>query len=115
MMQDAYSQVLHLYRDAQFAKNPDFKEPEDHLAVELAFMALLAERAAERLREADAEGAEEALRDQLTFAREHLLNWIEPFVVDMQKAAEGGFYAHLAAFTEAYVKADEEALSEVVA
>ena len=115
MMQDAYSQVLHLYRDAQFAKNPEFKEPEDHLAVELAFMALLAERAAERLREADAEGAEAALLDQLTFVREHLLNWIDRFIADMQKAAEGGFYEHLALFTEAYLKADEAALSEVVA
>ena len=114
MMQDAYSQVLHIYRDAQFAKNPDFKEPEDHLAVELAFMALLAERAVERLREADADGAEAALRDQLTFMREHLLNWIDPFIADMLKAAEGGFYAHLASFTEAYLKADEAALSEVV-
>lgn len=39
--------MLHVYRNAGFAKNPGFKEPEDHLAVELAFMALLCDRAVE--------------------------------------------------------------------
>ena len=53
MMQEAYAEVLHVYRNAGFAKNPGFKEPEDHLAVELAFMALLCGRAAEALRAGD--------------------------------------------------------------
>ena len=35
MMQDAYSEVLRLYRAAGFAKDPGFTEPEDLLAVEL--------------------------------------------------------------------------------
>ena len=30
MMQEAYAEVLHVYRNAGFAKNPGFKEPEDH-------------------------------------------------------------------------------------
>lgn len=56
MMQDAYAEVLHVYRGAGFAKNPGFKEPEDHLAVELAFMALLCGRAVEALRAGGAGG-----------------------------------------------------------
>lgn len=114
MMQDAYAEVLHVYRAAGFAKDPGFKEPEDHLAVELAFMALLCGRAVEALRAGDGDGAERHLRAQLSFAREHLLNWIDRFCADVRKAAEDGFYFDLATFTEAYLRADEAALAEVV-
>lgn len=114
MMQDAYSQVLALYRAAEFAKNPAFKEPEDHLAVELAFMQRLAERAADALREGDAEAAERSLRDQLAFVRKHLLNWLPAFTRDMAVASDGGFYASLADLTMKFVQADEAALADVV-
>ena len=114
MMQDAYAEVLHVYRAAGFAKDPGFKEPEDHLAVELAFMALLCGRAVEALRAGDGDGAERHLSAQLSFAREHLLNWIDRFCADVRKAAEDGFYFDLATFTEAYLRADEAALAEVV-
>ena len=114
MMQDAYAEVLHVYRDAGFAKDPGFKEPEDHLAVELAFVSLLCGRAVEALRAGDAAGAERHLGAQLAFVREHLLNWIDRFCSDVRKAAEGGFYFDLATFTEAYLRADEAALADVV-
>lgn len=114
LMQEAYSQVTRLYREKNFQKNPSFTEPEDHVAVELAFMAQLCACAVEALRVCDEAAAEQILRDQLSFAREHLLNWIDRFGRDLRKAAEQGFYADLADFTVAYVQADEVALSEVV-
>lgn len=114
MMQEAYSEVLHVYREAGFAKNPDFTEPEDHLAVELSFMAALCERAVDALHANDEAGAETVLHDQATFLRNHLLNWITPFAADARKAAEGGFYEQLATFTEAFLAADAEALGEVL-
>lgn len=114
MMQDAYAKVLHLYQDANFSKNPDFTEPEDHIAVELAFMACLCERATAALREDAKEEAEKLLAEQRTFLQQHLLNWVAPFVRDVRTAAEGGFYVHLASCTEAYLAADLQALSEVL-
>ena len=114
MMQEAYAQVKNVFAAAGFAKDPSFTEPEDHVAVELAFMALLCERAAAALREGDADAAEEAMAAQLAFLREHLLNWIGRFAADVRKAAEGGFYAQLASFTETYLAADEAAVAEVV-
>ena len=115
MMQDAYADVLHVYRAARFEKNPGFTEPEDHLAVELAFMALLCGRAVEALRAGDADGAERQLRAQLAFVQDHLLNWIERFAADMRKAAESGFYFDLAVFTERFLNADAAELSDVLA
>lgn len=114
MMQAAYSQVLHVYHEATFEKNPGFTEPEDHLAVELAFMTALCERAALALRDGDEVGAEEALSAQRDFLQRHVLNWIAPLANDIRASSEGGFYAHLATFTEAYARADEEALAEVL-
>ena len=58
--------------------------------------------------------AEAALRGQLTFLQDHLLNWIDRFVIDSKAAAGGGFYANLATFTQAYLQADAEATAEVV-
>ena len=115
MMQDAYSEVLNVYRGAGFAKNPGFKEPEDHLAVELAFMARLGERAADELRANDADAAEASLAAQRLFLHDHLLNWIERFAADMRKAAESGFYFDLAVFTERFLNADAAELSDVLA
>lgn len=115
MMQDAFAAVKRVYAAASFTKNPEFKEPEDHVAVELAFMARRCEQAAEALRAGDADTAEELLRGQQAFLAEHLLNWFDRFSADMEHAAEGGFYAHLAAFTRAFLSADAAALAEVVA
>ena len=114
MMQDAYSEVVRIYRAACFEKNPGFTEPEDHLAVELAFMARLCDRAGEALRAGDEERAEASFVEQRTFSNEHLLNWIERFCKEAQVSAEDGFYAHLAAFTVAYVQADEAAVADVI-
>ena len=114
MMQEAYAEVLHVYRNAGFAKNPGFKEPEDHLAVELAFMALLCGRAVEALRAGDEAGAERRLRAQREFLCDHLLNWIDRFTADVRKAAEDGFYFDLATFTEDFLTADAAELAEVL-
>ena len=108
------AEVLHVYRGAGFAKNPGFKEPEDHLAVELAFMALLCGRAVEALRAGDEAGAERQLRAQREFLSDHLLNWIDRFTADVRKAAEDGFYFDLATFTEGFLTADAAELAEVL-
>ena len=115
MMQDAYGEVLRVYRGAGFAKDPGFKEPEDHLAVELAFMSLLCGRAVEALRAGDEDGAERQLRAQLAF-EDHLLNWIERFTPTCGKLPRAAFYFDLATFTEAYLRAgvDAAALTDVV-
>ena len=101
MMQDAYAEVLHVYRGAGFAKNPGFK-------------ALLCGRAVEALRAGDEAGAERQLRAQREFLSDHLLNWIDRFTADVRKAAEDGFYFDLATFTEGFLTADAAELAEVL-
>lgn len=114
MMQEAYAQVVHAYREQHLAKDESFTEPEDHIAVELAFMATLAERTATFLREGHEEAAEQTVMQQLSFAKEHLLNWVDIFCVDLAAAADGSFYEHLATFTVVFVKEDAAVLEDIL-
>ncbi|MEC4273576.1 molecular chaperone TorD family protein [Adlercreutzia sp. R25] len=121
MMQEAYTQVARTYREQALAKDASFTEPEDHLAVELAFMATLADRTVAFLGTGDGaadEAAEETVRQSLAFARAHLLNWIDRFCAELEAAAapdgEEGFYAALARFTAAFVAGDAALLEEML-
>lgn len=114
MMQEAYSQVVRTYREQHLAKDASFTEPEDHIAVELAFMATLAERTSSFLREGLEEAAEQTVLQQAGFAKGHLLNWVDMFCADLSVAAQGSFYEHLAAFTVAFVKEDTALLDDLL-
>lgn len=121
MMQEAYASVARTYREQALAKDPAFTEPEDHLAVELAFMATLADRAAAFLGAGDAAGdaaAEETVRQSLDFARAHLLNWVDRFCAELELAAapdgEDGFYVALARFTAAFLAEDAATLEAML-
>ncbi len=114
MMQDAYSEVVKVYRGMRLRKDERFTEPEDHIAVELAFMGELAGRAREALAARDEQAATEAIRVQREFLRSHLLNWVDRFAADCCEAAEDGFYVHLARFTRTFLAEDARVLDEVL-
>jgi len=114
MMQEAFARTVKAYQEAHCAKNPEFPEPEDHVAVQLAFMACLCEKSAGYLREDDLEQAERSLQEQIEFLETHLLNWIEPFLTDLKESVEEGFYWHLASFTLEFLVKDDSALNEVM-
>ena len=84
------------------------------LAVEFVFMRILCEKTIAALERGDGEEAERLLARQRAFLQEHVLTWIDCFAADLRKSAEGGFYAHLATFTEAFAHADVAALDEVL-
>lgn len=114
MMQDAYSEVTRLYRTMRLRKDERFTEPEDHLAVELAFMALSARQAAEALAAGDEDAACESVRGQVSFLEGHLLNWLPRFSADLRKGAEEGFYFHAADFLLRFVEGDCALLRDMV-
>lgn len=114
MMQEAYSQVTNVYRTMNLRKDERFTEPEDHLAVELAFMALLSQQTARRLADGDERAATDLAARQLAFANDHLLNWLPRFCADLRTGAESGFYYHLARFLERFVASDRDALQDMI-
>lgn len=121
MMQEAYAAMTRTLREQALAKDASSTEPEDHLAVELAFMATLADRAVAFLGAGDEAGdaaATETVRQSLAFAQNHLLNWIGRFCAELVLAAtpdgEEDFYVALARFTARFVEGDAELLEEML-
>lgn len=114
MMQAAYAEVKQLYAANGFVKNPDFTEPEDHIALELSYMARLCEQAQGALQERDEDETAVFFKQQRAFLAHHLLNWVPSLVADMKGSAEEGFYWHLAQFTLLFLQDDLQALSEVL-
>lgn len=97
-----------VYLDWQVVPAGGVRLPDDHIALELGFLAHLAERTAEGGPE-----AEKALRASHEFIRQHLLPWLPRFCAALGDASTDPFFAGLAGFTQAAVEADLEWLNGV--
>ena len=91
-MQKERDEVLFAYEEAGFEKDKSFKEPEDHIALELAFMAALSSGAAECLKKHDTAGFEKSLNMQKRFVDDHLSLWIGDLAHDVDESARIDFY-----------------------
>jgi TorA maturation chaperone TorD/Pyruvate/2-oxoacid:ferredoxin oxidoreductase delta subunit len=78
----------------------------DHVAVELEFMAHLAQREAEAQERGDEEGALAYLRQQEAFLSEHLGRWLPRFCQRILTGGAHPFYADLAQRTWQHVAQD---------
>lgn len=114
LMSSARDEVLALYRAAGLDKKPEWKEGEDHVALELEFMQILAERTAAAL-EAGKEGeAIRLLRSQKSFLNDHLGAWVPLLADGMRNFAKTDFYRGLSYLLEGFVETDAEFLEEVL-
>ena len=86
---------------------------DDSLALELAFMAKLAERALEDLHNADEVGLSRLLESSEEFLTQHLLAWIPKFLERMQKAKSQLMYPQLCVVLDAFLKRDRDTLQEL--
>ena len=68
------------------------REPDDHLALELDFLATLSERAVEAGDRGDGDQLEGCLRAQQAFLRDHLLAWAPTCLALVEKHAETDYY-----------------------
>lgn len=75
-------------------------EPDDHIGLELLFMALLCERAAA--------GDEAAAEAQRRFLQEHLLQWAPVFASDLARHARTDLYRGLAHATIGILAMDQD-------
>ncbi|MHB1618423.1 MAG: TorD/DmsD family molecular chaperone [Sulfuricella sp.] len=89
------------YLEAQLLPERNGNTPSDHLALELGFMAALAET--------ESPGKLAASRDFLT---QHLLKWVPAWRADVLAAAPHPFFTGLADFTQAVLEADLAWLDE---
>lgn len=110
VMQKARDEVLAMYREFGLDKDEKLNVPEDHLGLELEFMAHLCKESKQALQNEDYSKVETLLQTQALFLEKHLLNWISPFCDDIMVCSQSEFYKAVAKMTRGYLTLEQEIL-----
>jgi putative dimethyl sulfoxide reductase chaperone len=113
MMQDARDKVLAIYRAKGLDKAEALDYPEDHIALELEFMAHLCEEAKHAVAAQNWTAVEDCLQEQKDFLAQHLLNWVPEFCADIEKCAETEFYKAAGKITNGYLRLEQAILEDL--
>ena len=114
IMQEARDQVKAIYAKKGLSvadKRAEFFE--DHIAIELDFMAFLCKEAQSILDLQDESEASACLEEQIDFLNGHLLNWVPSFCKDIEKYADTEFYKGVAKITSGYLNLDKRILESL--
>ena len=112
MMQKARDEVLAAYRSRGFERADGLSIPEDHVGIELEFMARLCQEELEAL-SAGNEGATESARAaQREFCERHLARWVPQLCDDLERRAKSGLYRGLAQMTRQFLAFECEGFEE---
>ena len=111
LMQEQRDQVVALFRTEGVVVEEGFGLPEDHLAVELAFMAYLCKKTQQALAQSDDEEALRLVGVQKQFLEDHLVAWVSLFadeVAACESKREGvsSFYVTIAAMMQQFIIED---------
>jgi TorA maturation chaperone TorD len=114
LMQEARDDALRWYYRFGLGKSDEWHDCEDHLALELEFLAFLISEYLGAMESGEEDRAAGLLRAQEDFMRLHLINWVSKFAGDVLRFSNTDFYRGLASFTAAYLAQDFAALENVV-
>jgi TorA maturation chaperone TorD len=106
-----YHEVLEAFRLVGFEKPKEYTEPEDHIALELEFMAHLARLTTASIDNGKVEFALGYLKLQKEFLTDHLLRWVGKFSEDLMRNSEKrevDFYYALGMMLESFIKLDDQ-------
>lgn len=88
-------------------------EPDDHIAIELQFMEVLANRALVGWRSGDQDSCVSNLASSSSFLDEHLNRWIPLYAAAFAEGDECGFYGRAAETLKQFLEADRAFLEEL--
>jgi TorA maturation chaperone TorD len=114
IMQQPRDEVLKLYRSMGVDKALQFREPEDHIALELQFMLHLCDKTNEALKRNDFPEAGRRLEIQRDFLDDHLSKWVPKLCSDILKSAKREFYKAIAKITEGYIEMDKATIVDLI-
>lgn len=115
LMQEARDEILEIYRRGGLQVDPNWHDPEDHIALEFAYMQNMARRTREALEAKDDDRALGLLDDQRAFLLRHLVSWTPMLVNDMRRLAQTDLYQGLALLTKGLLAEDRRFLDSIVA
>lgn len=114
LFQESTLRVRQAYRKYGYLPEEYPKVADDHIALELHFMAKLSERALHSFQEGNTDDTRQVLKDQKIFMKYHLLNWLPKYAENIQKSRTAIFYPQFAIATDAFVKIDNELIDEIL-
>jgi TorA maturation chaperone TorD len=106
-------EVLKSYTQAGLIASEKFREPEDHIAMELQFMSFLSGETAKAAEAGDTGKAIETIETQESFLKKHLGHWIGLLTRDVLKTGRVGFYKGICLITTGFVEEDIKILSDL--
>lgn len=109
MMGSTTQEVQALYAARGWEPKEDmYRILEDHLGLELEYMAILIEEQKKAME--DGEDVSTLLKEQQTFLKTHLLNWVTSFAGDVNKYAQTDYYRGIAKITVGFLKQEKQLL-----
>lgn len=113
LCQSTHFEVKQAYQEIGMAKNTRFREPDDHIAVELSYMATLCELTQEAAGE-DRELPVRYLKLQRDFLDTHLLPWVDAFSRELLEATGSPFYQAMAHLLKGYLQVDNQLIASMM-
>lgn len=114
IFQESTLKVRRAYLKYQFLPANYPHEADDHLALELDFMAHLAKLTLDLFEEENIAEVKKVLSDQKAFLEEHLLLWIGDFAQQIQSSKTHHLYPPTASLTVQILKIDAAAIEEII-
>ncbi len=114
LMQKARDQMIEELRSEGLALTANAKEPEDHIAIELEFVAHLCQKTIQSLEQGDLLSARQYLEKQKSFLDKHLLVWAPTFCDDTFRAARTDFYKGVAQLTKDFLASERGTIDVLI-
>jgi putative dimethyl sulfoxide reductase chaperone len=108
LMGECAKTVMDIYSEAGFVLDPSERSMQDHIGVELAFVATLLENEAECLKREDEFGAEKFREIRINFLTNHVAKVLPVLTDYVLEHAVYPFYKNLLRFTRDWIEVDKE-------
>ncbi|MEY8461100.1 molecular chaperone TorD family protein [Eggerthellaceae bacterium 24-137] len=114
LMQEARDEVAAIFKAEGFTVVAGWRDPEDHIGLELSYMQMMSQWCAKVLREGREESARQLLEKQRNFMADHIISWVPMMLDDMREKTQTDFYRGLSFLTEGLLMTDAELLDDVL-
>ncbi len=115
LFQEGVLEVRAAYREAGLLPAAYPHVADDFIALEVDFMAKLAQEACRAFDDGDEASCALRLSQSRNFAKEHLLKWIDSLAAAIEDNYPNCFYGAVARLTADYLKRDEDLIAEMMA
>ena len=106
LYEEPYFDAVRIYQIYGFKKRSSFREPEDHISIELEFMAHLCDLAALSIEQGKEDYAVGYLKNQKEFLESHLAKWTPELYNKLKWATKNDFYLALGSLLDGFVSTE---------